>query len=92
MLAKVGVTNAEGVFTRLSVPDKYKGAVIGKHCIRIVVQRSETDGTDKDAATVLKNATVAFRQLPERYNDSTELTCEVPTKGTTTANFELTWK
>ncbi len=88
----IGVTNAEGIFTLLSVPGKTKGAVVGKHRIRIVVQKHGADGTDEDAAVTLQNASVPFQQLPARYHDSTELTFEVPSQGTSSANFDLSWK
>ena len=93
----LGLTNEQGVFTLQTVPDKHAGAVVGKCRVRIfLVSASEMD---EDAMLKMKlqqragrGAGAAGKQLPSRYNMKTELTFDVPPKGTDGANFDLSWK
>ncbi len=86
----VGVTDSEGKFSLLSVPNKSQGAVVGKHRVRIVVQRRDSE--DEDAVVARLKKGDSFQQLPPKYHDSTELTFDVPAQGSNKANFELTWQ
>jgi hypothetical protein len=88
----VGRTDESGKYRLMTVPDKYDGAVVGKHMVRIFA-----DGGPDDDELVLKGQSIRNRsdrpkQLPARYNNASELTFEVVRGGTNRANFTLSSK
>lgn len=88
----VGITNEEGVFSLQTVPDKYKGAVVGKCRVRILNLGGLGPQLDEDTMLKLyiqKRAGGIPKPLPARYNLKTELTFDVPPQGTDSANFDL---
>jgi hypothetical protein len=74
-------TDAEGRFTLLLVGKETKGAVVGKHKVRIYLTPE---------ANVVDKAKKPIKALPERYNAKTTLEYDVTTSGTTSADFHLT--
>lgn len=75
-------TDKQGHF-RLESLDEQVGAVVGKHQVRIHTFQAEK-GPNGEAVVVQKEI------LPARYHAETELTMQVTSGGTETANFELT--
>ncbi len=78
-----GQTDAQGRFTLHVVGGPEAGAVPGKHRVRITAYEGDVPSvTDANPSPVPQT-------LPEWYNTETELTCEVTTKGTKSADFRL---
>jgi hypothetical protein len=77
-----GKTDADGRFF-LRIDDKQGGAVVGLHRVMIFAYPRK-GGRQPDAGT----GKVRDR-IPLRYNENSELTCEVPRGGKTDANFNL---
>ncbi len=73
-----GRTDQDGRFTLQVVEPSQPGAVVGKHSVLISTATSE--GGDGDR--------VVGERVPRRYRDG-HLQFEVPSKGTTAANFDL---
>lgn len=103
--ASSGISDAQGGFTLKSVPDEFKGAVVTKHRVRILVREDEAktqvdNNRAEDPDNLLKDALAqkrgraktAFKQLPAKFNVQTELTFDVPAAGTEQANFDLKTK
>ncbi len=84
-MASVGVTGPDGRYTLEFYDSGDSGAVVAKH--RVVIRthrRSNTEDTSSDVSNP------SLRDpLPQRYNDNTELTMEVPAEGTDSADFDL---
>jgi hypothetical protein len=78
--SSAGKTDADGRYTLALIGQDGKGAMIGKHKVRIALM-SELDTAD-DRPEKLK-------QLPLHYNGQTKLEFDVPSGGTDAANFEL---
>lgn len=78
-----GVTDAAGKFT-LSTMEKNprKGAVPGKHFVRLSVAQQRAP--DDDSVVPAKDAI----QIPQKYSDGS-LSFEVPASGTDKADFDL---
>jgi hypothetical protein len=74
-------TDAEGRYTLVLVGKETKGAVVGKHKVRIYLTPE---------ANVVDKAKKRIMDLPEKYNAKTTLEYDVPTGGTTSADFDLT--
>jgi hypothetical protein len=87
--ASIGETDAEGFFSLRTVPDEKTGAIVGNHRVRVLAGIK-----DLDEETILRNMLNKrkLKQLPPRFNDQTELTFEVPARGTSSADFDLSWK
>jgi hypothetical protein len=81
----VGYTDEDGRFTLMTM-DKDKGALVGPCRVSITVMEVDDDRIGQKAPKS------PLKQLPARYNDETTLQFDVPAKGTTEANFELSWK
>ena len=76
-----GRTDAMGNYT-LRIDDKQSGALVGKHWVMIYA--FEPAGSKSDAGSPgLKD------KIPMRYNEKSNLTCDVPKAGRTDADFEL---
>ena len=98
----IGRTDAQGVFSLVTVPDNEHGAVAGEHRVRITRHgpqgRAAAQEAPEDDEAMLRDALAGVKrkpvlaQLPARYNLQTELTFTVPEKGTDSANFDLTTK
>ena len=81
----VGTTNQNGEYT-LRVSQTQTGAPVGKH--RVAISAMSTQANPDSDAPVAPGA--APRNIvPSRYNDKTELICEVSASGNDHADFEL---
>jgi hypothetical protein len=76
-----GVTDADGRYTLTITGKEQRGAVVGKHKVRITMM-AQTDSPDDKPRPV--------KQLPPRYNRDTILEYDVPDGGTGAADFALT--
>jgi hypothetical protein len=84
-----GQTDAEGRYTLTLDSNRRPGAVVGLHKVYIItVDTQVTPGERPDAGAPPKRREI----LPEKYNQDTILTCEVPARGTDSANFDLKLK
>ena len=77
-----GFTGSDGRYILTLTGTTTRGAVVGKHKVRITLVPPET-GTDDDRPKRVK-------QLPSHFNKATKLEYEVPAGGTSTADFPLT--
>jgi hypothetical protein len=84
-MASVAATDQDGRYTLEFYDSGQPGAVVAKH--RVVIRthrRSNTEDTSSDVSNPqLRDP------IPQRYNDNTELTMEVPAEGTDSADFDL---
>lgn len=76
-----GITDATGRFTLKVSTHNAKGALVGKHTVRISL--ADAPKGDPGGAHLTKEL------LPARYNSKSELVFEVPRSGTSEARFEL---
>jgi hypothetical protein len=74
-------TDANGQFTLQVSTTTVKGALVGKHAVRISL--AEVPKGDPGGAHLTKEL------LPARYNSKSELTFEVPPGGTNAVRLEL---
>jgi hypothetical protein len=87
----IGRTDDQGHFTLESVPDRIKGAIVGKCRVRIL-RISDQPDADQIAMGKAAPPKTHFKQLPPEYNFKSKLTFDVPAKGTDSADFDLTLK
>lgn len=73
-------TDGEGRYT-LETVDRHPGALVGEHRVRI--------STFEMARDMSKSHTVREEQVPAQYNSQSDLTFDVPSKGTDAADFKL---
>ncbi len=78
-----GLTDPSGRFTLASVKGQ-DGAVAGQHLVSISTYR-----VDEDPATGRSNV-LSKERVPQRYQEPSELTFDVPNGGTDAADFHLT--
>jgi hypothetical protein len=78
--SSAGTTDADGRYTLTLIGKDGRGAVVGKHKVRISV-REEADVSDDNPVKV--------QQLPMKYNAQTTLEFDVPADGTDKADFAL---
>jgi hypothetical protein len=79
----LGTTDDDGRYTLvLNNNPKITGAVVGKHQVIITTGAGGGGSAGGTKPTYQK-------QLPEKYNRKTELTCDVPEGGRQDANFDL---
>lgn len=78
--SSAGTTDADGRFTLELIGKDGRGAVIGKHKVRISI-REDADPANDDPVKV--------QQLPMKYNAKTTLEFDVPADGTDKADFNL---
>jgi hypothetical protein len=81
------ITDADGRFTLKMVEDDRVGAVVGKHRVEIATRQQADDATDS-----VQKAGRPKAVIPPKYNRESKLTFDVPSGGTTEANFDLTSK
>jgi hypothetical protein len=82
-----GVTDDDGRYTLTTDITKSKGAVVGKHKVRITYMAPEADPNDDRP----KKSKPAGPPIPARYNSkATPLEWTVERGGTGSADFELT--
>jgi hypothetical protein len=74
-------TDSDGRYTLVVVGHETRGAVVGKHKVRITLV-ADTDSADDRPKRV--------KQLPAKYNKKTTLEYDVPPGGSTAADFPLT--
>jgi hypothetical protein len=84
-----GQTDADGRYTLTLDSNRSPGAVVGKHKVYIITVDTQVTAADLPDAGVRPSRREI---LPDRYNQETKLTCEVPAGGTDSANFDLTLK
>lgn len=79
------ITDAEGRYTlELITAKPGRGAVVGKHKVRIVIVDDTRDaGDDRPRYT-------SGKQLPAEFNNATKLEYDVPAEGAPAADFHLT--
>lgn len=81
-----GKTDANGEYALQLFTGEAKGAIIGKHVVRI----TSYEGDDGTVPSSNPNETVFRKSLvDERYNSKSELKFEVQPGGSTSANFDL---
>lgn len=78
-----GKTDTNGEFSLSSATSDTKGAVVGKHRIRITAFDKDAPASNADSSKVPKQL------VPEKYNSKSEEFFEVPAGGTKDANFNL---
>jgi hypothetical protein len=81
------ITDSDGRFTLKMVEDDRTGAVVGKHRVEIASRQQADDTTDSVQKAGRPKAVV-----PPKFNRESKLTFDVPSGGTTEANFDLTSK
>jgi hypothetical protein len=81
-----GKTDANGMFTLTVRPD-LKGAVVGKHRVRITALDPQVGEGDERPP---RGGWPLADKVPKQYNSETTLTFDVPAGGTDKANFDLT--
>jgi len=74
-----GKTDAEGRYTLRTVAGDRTGAAVGKHKVTITLSKSDPNNPEGAAKEL----------IPAKYNTKSELTFDVPSGGTDSANFEL---
>jgi hypothetical protein len=80
----VGKTDAQGQFSLQLMTGNTVGAVIGKHKVSITAYDGGGDVPSSGSDMMFQKALV-----PSKYNAESTLTFEVPSSGSTGANFEL---
>lgn len=87
----IGKTDQDGRYALHSQLDEgQRGAVVGKHKVRVSMGTEEPGAEDRDADPTgprRKKSNAPF--IPGKYNVQTELTFDVPAGGTDQANFDL---
>jgi hypothetical protein len=78
-----GKTDSEGKYTLRVASKNVEGAQVGKHKVSI----SLTEGDP--GATAGANPKPRTERLPAQYNSSTKLKFDVPSGGSSAANFDL---
>src|SRR5262245_7095956 len=78
--SSTGKTNEKGEFTLKSTTGK-NGALVGKHKVSISIQKTKVGESEERTRTV--------ELVPNRYNENTELSFDVPSGGTSKADFPL---
>ncbi len=82
-----GETDEKGEFTLLAVTGK-AGAQVGQHRVSIsVITEQVGDTGDERHANPPRGGPTMMNKVPTKYNEKTELTCEVPSGGRNDANF-----
>jgi hypothetical protein len=79
-----GTTNAAGKFTLQVEKGKKAGAVLGKHRVRISMDKAESPAAGEKPETKKR-----MRSIPERYNTKSTLICEVTDTENASFNFDL---
>lgn len=82
-----GTTDANGRYTLHVMTTNAPGALIGKHKVSITAYEGDVEGESSapDATTKVNRAAL----VPPEYNVQTKLTFDVPSKGSSNANFDL---
>jgi hypothetical protein len=84
-MASVGATDQDGRYTLEFYDSGDSGAIVAKH--RVVIRTHRQSNTE-DTSSDISNPNLRD-PIPQRYNDNTELTMEVPAEGTDSADFDL---
>ena len=80
-----GKTDANGEYTLQLFAGGTKGALLGKHIVRITAY----EGDDGTVPSSDPNSPFRKPLLDDRYNATSELRFDVPPGGSTSANFDL---
>jgi glycine/D-amino acid oxidase-like deaminating enzyme len=81
-----GTTDENGAYTLKTTTDQ-EGALVGRHTVSII--RINPQAVNRDTRHVTGTGLPPPDSLPDRYNEKSELTCEVPPEGKRDANFAL---
>jgi hypothetical protein len=85
-----GITDKDGRYTLILIGKQSKGAVVGKHKVRITEHDETPQDPSDDSPKKRKAATV---KVPSKYNRiEAILDFDVSPKGSTKADFDLTSK
>lgn len=84
-MASVGVTDRDGRYTLEFLDSGRSGAVVATH--RVIIRTHRKSNTE-DTSSDISNPQLRD-PIPQRYNDNTQLTMEVPAEGTDSADFDL---
>jgi len=76
-----GFTDSNGRYILKLTGMETKGAVVGKHMVRINLAPQDNSADDKPKR---------YKDLPAQYNKKTKLKYDVPPGGTDSADFQLT--
>src|SRR5207237_6583689 len=79
-----GTTDENGNYSLQLMTGNTKGAVVGKHKVSITAYEGGGEAPSSAPDSVFRKALV-----PAEYNSNTTLSFEVPSGGSTTANFDL---
>jgi hypothetical protein len=83
--SSVGKTNENGEYT-LEATTGQHGALVGKH--KVAISKVSQQVGDRDTRPP-RGGWKHADEIPARYSEKTELTCDVPSEGKTDANFDL---
>ncbi len=81
-----GVTGADGRYTAKLITGEAKGATVGKNQVRFSAYVPPDPDPNYDGPAKTKPSV----QIPSRYWSDSKIEFDVPAKGTSSANFELT--
>jgi hypothetical protein len=81
-VGSTGKTNEQGEFTLTTASGK-SGALVGKHQVMISMQSARPGDDDARGRPRVSDI------IPDKYNSKSTLTFEVPSGGTTEADFSL---
>jgi hypothetical protein len=85
-VGSTGTTNDKGEFT-LKAATGETGAIVGKHRVVITLVEAQVGATDERPP---RGGWPQKEKIPARYNSDSNETYDVPSGGTTSANFPLT--
>jgi hypothetical protein len=88
-IGSVGTTDENGAYTLKSTKGQ-TGAQTGKHRVTITKRKPGPEQDPGDDHRTLRG--LPKDEVPSKYNEKSELTCEVAAGGKTDANFDLTSK
>jgi hypothetical protein len=78
--SSAGITDSDGRYELRLIGQEGRGAMIGKHKVRIALQEELDSANDQP---------IKLKQLPLKFNGQTTLEFDVPASGTEAANFDL---
>lgn len=91
-LGSSAYTDSNGRFELKSMDGKNKGAIVGKHIVRIMTKGNDVVGQDLGTGSPDGEATPAKRNLnliPPEWNSESTKEFDVPSAGTDKANFDI---
>jgi hypothetical protein len=80
-------TDENGRFVLIGT-DGEKGAIVGKHLVRIMTKGNDVSGAP-DTGSDDKVVTASKNEIPLEWNANSDKTFDVPARGTDQANFDI---